>query len=252
MHPYSAPRNYTPPMMTPEQIQEIAKLRAHNVSPKLIARKLGLRPSEVSAQIRILAEQKTAERRGDSALDPLEACWINSNVYNFLLNPAETRSKEAPETLDGGLAIVTVVRQPKYNQYLLSTYLVDYWCLGVKDAMGPRTLKSLGLSRFLDKIYEGFDSEFTEISLNQAQSVVFSALDYATELGFSPHKDFETTREFLGEREDFAPITCGRNGKPCYVSGPYDNPQDIMNTLRAVWEKEILTMFLRSNFYLAK
>ena len=217
--------------MTPEQIQEIAQLRENNVSPKLIARKLGLRPSEVSAQIRILAEQKTAERRGESNLDPVEACWINTNVYNCLLNSEKELTDEERETLDGGLAIVTVVRQPKYNQFILCTYLVDYWCLGVKDAMGPRKLKSLGLSRFLDKIYEGFDSEFTEISLNEAQSVIFSALDYATELGFSSHKDFEATREFLGEREEFDAIPCGRQGKPCYVSGPYDTTDEILQKL---------------------
>ncbi|WP_421656838.1 hypothetical protein [Leptothermofonsia sp. ETS-13] len=38
--------------MTPEQIQEIVRLRSQNLAPKQIARQLGLRSAEVTAVIK--------------------------------------------------------------------------------------------------------------------------------------------------------------------------------------------------------
>ncbi|CAN1212065.1 hypothetical protein TUMEXPCC7403_17800 [Tumidithrix helvetica PCC 7403] len=43
--------------MTPEQTQEIARLRALNLSPKQTARQLGLRPAEVTAFIKAQATE---------------------------------------------------------------------------------------------------------------------------------------------------------------------------------------------------
>lgn len=57
-------------------------------------------------------------------------------------------------------------------------------------------------------------------------------MEYAVQLGFSPHSDFEKTRSHLGEWSGEPKIHCGRNGKPFYVSGPYDNPMKILKTLR--------------------
>ena len=45
--------------MTPEQIQEIARLRTLNLAPKQIAHQLGLRSAEVSIIIRRQAEMAT-------------------------------------------------------------------------------------------------------------------------------------------------------------------------------------------------
>lgn len=217
--------------MTPEQAQEIARLRALNVSPKLIARQLGLRPSDVSAQIRVQAQQLSLDREATGALAPIEACWVNTTAYSCLLKPDVNLSKEERGELDGGLAVVLVARKAKYNQYTICTYLVDYWCLGIKDAMGPRNMKQDAYQRFLDVAYQGFDGDRIQISLEQAQAIVFSALNYATSLGFSPHKDFEAAQALLGDWDQQQTIECGRNGQPCFFSGPNDNSSRIMETL---------------------
>ncbi len=36
------------------------------------------------------------------------------------------------------------------------------------------------------------------ITLEQAQAIVFGAIDYAADLGFKPHKDFQKTKKHLG------------------------------------------------------
>ncbi len=60
---------------------------------------------------------------------------------------------------------------------------------------------------------------------------MFSALEYAASLGFSPHRDFEQARPHLGQWSGQIRIQCGRNGKPFYISGPYDNSRRIIDTL---------------------
>ncbi|WP_231971853.1 hypothetical protein [Nostoc sp. NIES-3756] len=55
--------------------------------------------------------------------------------------------------------------------------------------------------------------------------------EYAQSLGFEPHKDFEKSRSHIGNWYGSIRIECGRNGKPCYVSGPYDNSKKIIETL---------------------
>jgi len=156
---------------------------------------------------------------------------VNTSAYQCLLNPESNLSKAEYDELDGGLAIVMVVRKPKFNQYQICTYLVDYWCLGIKDAMGPRTMKEDAYKRFLDLAYRGFDGDRHQITLDQAHAIVFSALTYAKTLGFAPHKDFEAAQAHLGKRESEQTIECGRHGQPCFFSGPNDNVAKIMETL---------------------
>ena len=72
--------------MTPEQVQEITRLRGLNLSPKQIARKLGLRPAVVTALLRQQAEDLAIARRESGELAPLVNCLINSEAAQRLLD----------------------------------------------------------------------------------------------------------------------------------------------------------------------
>jgi hypothetical protein len=65
-----------------------------------------------------------------------------------------------------------------------------------------------------------------------AQQVVLGAVEYARGLGFSPHADYATCAGHLGEWDGKCDITFGRDGKPTFIQGPYDNPKRILKTLR--------------------
>jgi hypothetical protein len=80
--------------------------------------------------------------------------------------------------------------------------------------------------------YQGFPDGYQEITLQQAQAIVYGAVNYATELGFKPHKDFQKTENHLGTWNGQPKLTFGRQGKPYFISGPYDNSERIMQTLR--------------------
>jgi hypothetical protein len=222
--------------MTPEQQQAITDLRSHNVPPKLIARQLGLRPAEVSAFIKTQASQANVDREAAGELDPVFQCLVNKGCLAHLLadHRGTARSAIAERSNDpsAGLAAIMLARQVGFNRLKVCGYLVDYWCLGVKDTLGPRRMDPIRYNQLVNLFFSRFpNSETEEISMELAQAIVFGAVAYAERLGLSPHRDFVKVRDFLGAWDGQPQLTFGRNGKPCYIQGPYDNAQNILKAL---------------------
>lgn len=214
--------------MTPEIRQEITQLRERNLSPKQIARKLGLKPAEVSAVIQTQAQAAADLRAEKGELPPLKYCLINTQAAEHLLD----RAGHGKEEDEGGLAQIFLVRV-EGSRLWMSSFLVDYWCLGIKQTFGPRRMDTRKCEHMIQDFSQRFNQKFREISLEQAQSIIFGAVDYAAKCGFKPHADFEQSKAHLGTpTEPLLKIEFGCNGKPLYVSGPYDNSAWILRTLQ--------------------
>ncbi len=212
--------------MTPEQTQEIIQWRDRRLSPKEIARQMGLRPADVTVVLREYAEQNPTPK----VLPPLGGCLINRSGQQRLLQNVPGLAKSAYGGNEG-LCEVIVLRIDNHR-YLTSAFLIDYWCLGVKDAFLKKGDRHQ-YETLMEKVQRTFDEDFVDITLEQAQSIVFGAIDYAASLGFQPHPDFEKAKVNLGPRlENLTPITCGRDGKPFYFCGPHDNQAKILQTLQ--------------------
>jgi predicted transcriptional regulator len=214
-----------PDEMPPEQTQEILQWRDRQLSPKEIARQMGLRPAIVSEFLRSHGAIVEQERLAKGELSPLVACLINEGAVAHLLGQRDG------EVNAKGMAQIIVARMEK-NQYLVSSILVDYWCLGVKNALFKKCDRAK-YELLLSGTARAFGEDLQEISLAQMQAIVFGAVDYAASLGFPPHPDFEAAKVYLGPRAaQLQPIEFGQSGKPFYCSGPYDNPQKVIQTLR--------------------
>jgi len=217
--------------MTPEQEQEIIELRSKKLTPKLIARKLGLKVSEVSAFVKEQAKMGTIKLAAIGEVQPIIECLVNDSCLNYLLGNKRQR-KAAEKSGTRGLGLVSVARTIGHDKLTVCTYLVDYWCLGVKDVTGPRKLNDRKYQELLARSFGLFHEDSHQISLTEAQAIVLGAVNYAQELGLSPHKDFEKGgREHLGEWNGEPQLTFGYKGEPFYVSGPHDNPERIIKTL---------------------
>ncbi len=219
-------------LMDSEQRQKILDLRSLKLTPKLIARQLGLKVSAVSAILQEEAEKKAIIQAETGELAPLDKCLMNVTcAEKFFSN--NDNDDEALEKSNGssGFGLVFISRQVKSGMFSVCTYLVDYWCLGVKDTIGPKNMNGNKYVEFIEQVYNYFPYGYQEITLQQAQEFVFGAINYAQALGFSPHRDFAQSRSHLGEWNGDCQLTFGRTGKPCYVSGPYDNARQIMKTL---------------------
>jgi hypothetical protein len=216
--------------MTPEQATEILRLRDAKVAPKQIARQLGLRPAEVSAFIRDHAEEAYLEKARSGELQPVQACLVNQGAAQRLLTQKRSKKSQGPE----GLCQVIVARQD-HNRLLVGSYLVDHWCLGVKDLITPRKMGTREFQLFVESCEGRFEEPFVEITLEQAQAIVYGAVDYARSLGFEPHRDFNTkTQIHLGLRpETLISIEFGKDGQPFFICGPNDNADRVIKMLRA-------------------
>jgi hypothetical protein len=70
--------------------------------------------------------------------------------------------------------------------------------------------------------------------LNLAAKIIREGVAYARELGFSPNRDIRDAELVLGDADPDAcdeEIPLGRDGKPFFVSGPYDNVERILDKL---------------------
>lgn len=217
-------------MESTDLVERVRTLRRAGRSPKQIARALGVRPAVVAPVVRALAAQEwdsATERR-------VVGCWVSPGWSSALTVdghpdwPADRRDDPSRS----GLAGVLVAREGARGRVAVCGYLVDTYCLGVKDALGPRVMSRHALGSFVGLFFGAFDGDPLPASLELAQHLVLGAVDYARALGFEPHPDFEPARGHLGAWHGPSDIGFGRDGKPFFVQGPYDDSSRVMATLQ--------------------
>ena len=131
----------------------------------------------------------------------------------------------------GGLATVMVVRPDQRSRSLVCVYLVDTFCLGVKNVIGPETVSNNRLPKLRYTVFAGYDELPVHAPLELAQHLVFGAVKFAREFGFEPHPDFAAAADHLGAWSGRCPIQFGYKGSPFYIQGPHDDVESIARTL---------------------
>jgi hypothetical protein len=204
----------------------IRLLRAEGRSPKEIARSLGIRPAVVAPLLRQVAAE--AKAPGSAVV----GCWVNQG-WSDELDVAGHLEWPRGASSDGcaGLATVVVAREHGGAKVSACCILVDTHCLGVKDAIEPRTMRSDRLIDFRRRVYDSNGLPPLAIPLELAQHLVFGAIEYARGLGFEPHADFELCVGHFGSWSGSSAIRFGRHGRPVYVAGPYDDADRVLQTL---------------------
>jgi hypothetical protein len=146
---------------------------------------------------------------------PIEGCWVQQG-WN-----------------ENGLAIVVVARSQPDGDIAFGTFLVDYYCLGLKDTYCSAAIRP---ERFhheiLPRIFRG--DQLISISPALAHEIIYGGIEYAARYGFRPQEDFEQS-QFILDPPDVHPCsgaaTFGHEGKPFYVSGPFDDRDAIVQQL---------------------
>jgi len=131
-----------------------------------------------------------------------------------------------------GMAPVAIARRQPNGAFVFGVYLVDYYLLGVKDTwFNINTPRHQFHNEILPDIVNG---DPFGISPALAHEMIYGSIDYASQFGFPPHRDFRDTRYLLDLPETHprsGRVTFGYEGKPFYVQGPHDNPEAIMRRL---------------------
>ncbi len=216
-------------MTDSELLDRVRELRRKGRSPKAIARSLRIRPAVVTPLLR----QVAAEEEANPSESALVGCWVNQGWGDELDVAGHLQwPRGAPSDGCAGLVNVIVARVARYSKVSVCCILVDTHCLGVKNAIGPRTMRRDQLADFKRDIYAGYGRPPLDIPLELAQHLVFGAIEFARMLGFEPHPDFDACVGHFGTWSGPSPIRFGRHGKPMYVAGPYDDAESVVRTLR--------------------
>jgi hypothetical protein len=212
-----------------ERLDRVRVLRERGQTPKQIARALGIGSAEAGRLVRAAAILAEAEAPGPA----VAGCWV-SPAWSTGLTIGDHPGwplHEDPAAGTDGLVAVLVARKHRHGKVSVCGYLADVYCLGVKNALGPEIMDDLGLRGFVRNFFSGYHGDPLEAPIELAREVVSGSVEYARELGFDPHPDFAAAEGHLGPWTGPGIITFGKDGKPLYISGPYDDPRPVIRTL---------------------
>ncbi|NLU79035.1 hypothetical protein HCA58_11740 [Micromonospora sp. HNM0581] len=220
--------------MESKELKERAQaLRSAGRTPKQIARDLGVTRAVVTRLVRGVDVVRPG--RVHPAELPLLGCWVSrqwSNGLSVADRPADwdDDAELPPMAMGAGLVSVAVARADG-DAASTCGFLIDTYCLGVKNALPPVTSDPDEVPHFVAEFFSAYDTPPLHTPIDLARHLVFGAVDYARDLGFDPHRDFYSAAPHLGTWEPPSRITFGLNGKPYFQQGPHDNPERIMRTL---------------------
>ncbi len=216
--------------MSDEQLEQaVRRLRAEGYAPREIARALGVRPADVAPLVRLIAAERTAAETERE----LVGCWVSPGWRAGLTVSGDPGwpDGETMEPETGGLVGVLVARSERNQWVSVCGYLLDVYCLGIKNVLGPERMRGHELPSFARHFFSGWVRGGVQAPIELAGDLVFGAAEFARKLGFSPHADFEPARGHLGAWEGPSAIRFGHEGKPSYMQGPYDDPAAVLRTL---------------------
>ena len=184
-----------------------------------------MKPSVVAPLVRQIGAQTAGKGVGE-----LAGCWVSPGWSAELIVARREGWDDVDLGPNGpkGIALALVARAERNDGVRACGYLVDTFCLGVKNVIGPQQLRRRDLSSFIRTYFKAFPAPAMPVPLELAQHLVLGAVDYAARLGFPPHRDFEAARGHLGILGERCAISFGRNGRPLYIAGPYDDPRAVM------------------------
>ena len=140
---------------------------------------------------------------------PIAECWITKDWQN------------------AGMCNVIVARRHKNENVTLGIYLVDLYCLGVKDANYQFNVSPADY-KHITKHSGGVEA--CEYVL--AHNIIYGAIAFAEDYGFKPHKDFAIAQYILEEDDEnveLIELDFGFEGQPFYTRGPNDDNAKINN-----------------------
>jgi hypothetical protein len=161
---------------------------------QVVAQKRRAELSEASLPARVLR----------AAHAPIQYCFLTESVFDI------------------GMGTVVLARGATSHHVALSSFLIDTFCLGIKNVM-----------------FESVDSEVFEIYMaatdagspivsvdpSYARKLLRDLAAWSQSIGFARHPDFAAVERVFGDVSvdtSDAVFRFGRDGKPVYIPGPND------------------------------
>jgi hypothetical protein len=135
-----------------------------------------------------------------------------------------------PDTLfDLGIGAVVVTRVKPNGEVGVSSFVVDVFCLGVKDAFFTVTDQYDYESRVRPMLTRESDgTPYSKVEPAYARKLVEGAVAYTNTFEISPHKDYHQAKGIFGDinvADCEETIEFGQDGVPCYMQGPHESAE---------------------------
>lgn len=171
------------------------------------------------SRVRKLTFSEPSEIAQNARQYPIYGCWAMQNWE------------------EAGITPLIVARQIDANRILFANYLIDLYCLGVKDVYVKVVDSPKQFERELTQACHG---EAAAISIELAHEIVYGSIEFARKYGFEPHPDFFRLHadEILDPPEAHPrtyQVEFGKDGKPLYIAGHHDSEikiRSILSTLK--------------------
>jgi hypothetical protein len=193
------------------------------IDPKKRQKKQERRAAKRKSKQHQLAKEKHAglpERLTSAAHYPILHCWATTSLWSE------------------GLGQVGLSRLLPNGSVAFAVFLVDRYCLGVKNAMADIKGRFTYDSQIIRKMRSHLDSK--DVTPATARKLVEGAVEYARSLGFAPHADYHKARLIFGDidaGESTEEFEFGQNGKPFFIGGPHDTPERCWQIVRTLEQK---------------
>ena len=126
-----------------------------------------------------------------------------------------------------GIGYLMIARQESEGRLVSAVFLVDVYCLGVKNAFW-----TAGNREDIEDMIRQMDQAQRMRAITPAclAKIVKEAIEFAQSFGFPPHPDYRHASILLDGIDPSAcpnKFTFGRDGRPFYIQGPNESPAEV-------------------------
>ncbi|MFN0053539.1 MAG: hypothetical protein ACKV0T_15275 [Planctomycetales bacterium] len=147
-------------------------------------------------------------------------------------------SSASSSVLSEGIGNVLLSRECGVGQVAFAVFLVDMYCLGVKNVIyGIRPHSQV--DDMSERLATGH--KLLRVKPECARKLVEGAIEYAHNLGLPPHEDYSVAKAILGSIDGaLCPETFeyGKDGKPLFIAGPNDGPERCRQIMAALKSRQ--------------
>jgi hypothetical protein len=161
----------------------------------VVAQKRRIETSEASLPARLLR----------AAQAPIQHCLLTEDLF------------------ETGMGTLILARGATPHLLALSSFLLDVFCLGIKDVMFEPFERD-EFAMYVEATDAG--SPLVSISPSDARKLLRDLAAWSQSIGFPPHRDFAAVERIFGDvsaDESEADFPFGRDGKPLYIPGPFES-----------------------------
>jgi hypothetical protein len=133
-----------------------------------------------------------------------------------------------------GSGYVVLARKAADGRMAMATFLLDVYCVGVKDVI-LRANQASEIEQFMEVL--GEVQPMVAIDPARARKLLRDLVAWSRSIGLAPHPDYATAEPLFGDvsaDSSDESFRFGKDGKPFLVQGPSDTPARIRKRMEAL------------------